>query len=149
MTPQEFAAKWRGVLLKERSVAQEHFLDLCHLVGHPTPIEADPEGQFFTFEKGVEKTAGGNGFADVWNRGHFAWEYKSPGKSLADAYRQLLNYRENLDNPPLLVVCDIAEFEIHTNFTNTAKQVYHFTNDQIIEPENIAILRALSTIQTP
>ena len=44
MTPQEFAAKWRGVLLKERSVAQEHFIDLCRLVGHQTPIEADPDG---------------------------------------------------------------------------------------------------------
>lgn len=143
MTPQEFAAKWRDVTLKERSAAQEHFLDICHLIGHQTPAEADPDGRYFTFERGVEKTGGGSGFADVWYQGHFAWEYKTPGKSLVDAYKQLLLYRENLDNPPLLVVCDIAAFEIHTNFTNTAKQVYRFTNDQIGETENIRVLRAL------
>ena len=25
------------------------------------------------------KTGGGDGWADVWKRGCFAWEYKSPG----------------------------------------------------------------------
>lgn len=45
MTPQEFVAKWRNVDLKERAAAQEHFLDLCRLVGHPTPAEDDPTGQ--------------------------------------------------------------------------------------------------------
>src|SRR5690348_1190178 len=106
MTPQEFAAKWRGVTLKERSSAQEHFIDLCRLMGNPTPAEADPDGTFFTFERGVEKTGGGHGFADVWYRGHFAWEYKTRDRGLADAYKQLLLYRDNLENPPLLVVCD-------------------------------------------
>jgi len=38
----EFIAKWRKVDLKERSASQEHFLDLCRVVGHPTPAEADP-----------------------------------------------------------------------------------------------------------
>ena len=42
MTVAEFIAKWKHVDLKERSAAQKHFLDLCHLVGHPTPTEADP-----------------------------------------------------------------------------------------------------------
>jgi type II restriction/modification system DNA methylase subunit YeeA len=143
MTPQEFAAKWRGVTLKERSSAQEHFLDICRLVGHATPAEADPDGTSFTFERGVEKTGGGSGFADVWYRGHFAWEYKTRHSSLTDAYNQLLQYRENLENPPLLVVCDIGTFEVHTNFTNTVKQVYRFTNDELPDAANIAVLRAL------
>ena len=56
LSPQEFVAKWRKTELKERSAAQEHFIDLCHLVGHPTPVEADPTGQTFTFEAGVSKT---------------------------------------------------------------------------------------------
>ncbi|HLJ80243.1 MAG TPA: hypothetical protein VKT52_02075, partial [Ktedonobacterales bacterium] len=77
MTPQEFAAKWRGVTLKERSAAQEHFLDLCRLIGHATPAEMDPTGERFTFERGATKTDGGDGFADVWFRHHFAWEYKT------------------------------------------------------------------------
>lgn len=37
MNAQEFIAKWRGVELKERSFYQEHFLDLCALINHPTP----------------------------------------------------------------------------------------------------------------
>ena len=42
MTPGEFIAKWRAAELKERSAAQEHFIDLCRLLGEPTPAEADP-----------------------------------------------------------------------------------------------------------
>src|SRR5262245_559042 len=36
ITPQQFVAKWRGDTRKERSVSQEHFIDLCRLLGHPT-----------------------------------------------------------------------------------------------------------------
>ncbi len=39
LSPQEFVAKWRDSDFKERSFYQEHFIDLCRLVGHPTPIE--------------------------------------------------------------------------------------------------------------
>ncbi len=38
--------------------------------------EADPAGTSFTFEAGVAKLKGGQGWADVWKRGFFAWEYK-------------------------------------------------------------------------
>jgi hypothetical protein len=41
MTPHEFIRKWKPVALTERQTAQEHFLDLCRLVGHPTPVEED------------------------------------------------------------------------------------------------------------
>ena len=41
VSAQEFVTKWRQSTLKERSAAQEHFIDLCHLVGHPTPAEDD------------------------------------------------------------------------------------------------------------
>ena len=78
MTIQEFQAKWRGATLKERSAAQEHFVDLCRALGVPTPAEADPHGHFYAFERGAEKTDGGKGWADVWFRGHFAWWYVSP-----------------------------------------------------------------------
>ena len=45
LTPQTFVDKWRHADLKERAAAQEHFLDLCHLIGHPTPAEDDPTGR--------------------------------------------------------------------------------------------------------
>ena len=61
MTPQDFIRKWKPAALTERATAQEHFLDLCRLVGHPTPVEDDPVGDHFTFEKGAPKTGGGEG----------------------------------------------------------------------------------------
>jgi hypothetical protein len=76
LTPQSFVNKWRTVEQKERSVAQSHFNDLCDLIDHPKPLEADPTGAWFAFEKGANKTTGQDGFADVWKRGYFAWEYK-------------------------------------------------------------------------
>ena|SRR5207302_651232 len=42
MKPQQFIAKWKRAELSERSAAQQHFLDLCELLGQPKPA-ADPE----------------------------------------------------------------------------------------------------------
>ncbi len=126
-----FVARWQRSALTERSAAQQHFLDLCAVLGEPTPAAADPEGRFYTFERGAHKVAGGGGWADVWKRGYVAWEYKGKRKDLAAAYQQLLQYREDLENPPLLVVCDLDRFEVHTNFTGTVKQVYAFDLDDL------------------
>jgi hypothetical protein len=71
MTPHEFIQKWTDVTLSERSACQQHFLDLCELLGQPKPAAADPAGAWYTFERGVNKTDGGAGWADVWMRGHF------------------------------------------------------------------------------
>ncbi|MCH7687853.1 MAG: class I SAM-dependent DNA methyltransferase, partial [Planctomycetes bacterium] len=145
MTPQEFIAKWKPVQLKERSACQEHFLDLCEVLDQPKPAKADPEGSFYTFERGVTKTSGDHGWADVWFREHFGWEYKGKHKDLKAAYDQLLQYREDLQNPPLLVVCDLDRFEIHTNFTGTVKKVFSFDLDSLAEPHNLEVLRKLFT----
>ena len=78
-------------------------------------------------------------------RGHFGWEYKGKHKDLKAAYSQLLLYREDLENPPLLVVCDMDRFEVHTNFTGTAKRVYAFDLAGLAEPANLDVLRKLFT----
>ncbi|MCO5219839.1 MAG: hypothetical protein M9909_13525 [Thermomicrobiales bacterium] len=109
---------------KESAAAKSHFLDLCALLGVPTPTEADPSGETYAFEKGASKVGGGDGYADVWYRGHFAIEYKGPKKDLNAAYLQVVKYKDALENPPLLVVCDLDTIRIHTNFTNTARKVY-------------------------
>ena len=44
LTPAAFAAKWHGVTTTEKASAQEHFIDLCRMLGEPTPHEADPFG---------------------------------------------------------------------------------------------------------
>lgn len=126
MSVPEFVKKWSGSTLTERAASQSHFNDLCRVVGHEAPTEADPKGEFFTFEKGAKTSTGGKGWADVWYRGRFAWEYKGPRANLAAAYQQVQKYRENLENPPLLIVCDLNRIEVHTNFTGTAKKVYAF-----------------------
>jgi hypothetical protein len=98
MTAPDFIARWSKVDLAERSAAQQHFLDLCELVGHPKPAEADPTGESSTFEKGASKQGGGDGWADVWKKHFFDWEYKGRHKDLVAAYNQLLEYRADLEN---------------------------------------------------
>ena len=145
MTPEGFAAKWRDSNATERAASQEHFIDLCRMLGVATPNEADPNGDWYAFEKGASKSIGGEGFADVWKKGHFAWEYKGKRKDLGAAYQQLLGYREALENPPLLVVCDLNRFEVRTNFTNTATKTHAFTLEDLrTDPaEPLRILRAV------
>ena len=143
MTPQDFIRKWKPVALTERSAAQQHFLDLCKLVEHPTPAEDDPVGDHFTFEKGVPKTGGGDGFADVWKKGYFAWEYKKKKRDLDKALEQLTRYAAALENPPLHVACDTHIFRIETRWTNEVPAKYEFELDDLAEPKNIAILRAV------
>lgn len=157
MTPQAFIAKWRNVELSERAASQEHFIDLCRLLGQPTPAEHDATGAEYTFEKGVAVTNGASagargdrGFADVWWKGKFGWEYKRRGKyrDLTEAYRQLCQYREALQNPPLLIVSDIARTEIHTNFTGTIKQVHAIPLLELDRPEHLEKLRRVFTTQS-
>ena len=111
-----FVAKWSSVTVNEKAMAQTHFNELCDLVGVPSPL-SDPSGLTYRFEKPLTKSGGGAGFADVWRQFIFAWEYKGKGKNLDDAYRQLQLYKEDLDNPPILVVSDIDNIEIHVVFT--------------------------------
>ncbi len=136
MNAQEFMAKWRGVDLKERSFYQEHFLDLCALIDHPTPAASDPTGERFTFEADA-----GRGFADVWIKGFFDWEYKGKRGDLDGAHDQLLRYRESLQNPPLLIAADAHLIRIHTNFTNSVKREYELELAELADPGKLALLR--------
>ncbi len=81
----------------------------------------------------------------MWRKGFFAFEYKGKQKDLTAAYSQLLLYREDLENPPLLVVTDRERFEVHTNFTGTVKKVHSFTNAELPREENLRVLKALFT----
>jgi len=145
----EFVARWKASTLTERSAAQSHFIDLCEVLGQPHPAAADQTGESYTFEKHVSKLRGGKGFTDVWKRGHFGWEYKGKHHDLQAAYIQLANYREDLENPPLLVVCDQDQFEVHTNFTGTAKRIYRFTLDDLLSdlPTANCALRPLEVLR--
>src|SRR5260370_21413937 len=128
----EFVERWKASTLSERAAAQSHFIDLCEVLGQPHPAAADQTGDTFTFEKHVSTLEDGKGFADVWKRGFFAWEYKGKRKSLNAAYAQLVRYQGDLENPPLLVTCDQDRFEVHTNFTGTRPLVYSFTLSDLL-----------------
>lgn len=123
MTPEAFVAKWRGVELPEIAASQSHFNDLCELLEIGKPIDVDPTGKSFTFEKAVPKggKAGGGGHADVWRKDCFVWEYKRKNtyNTLAAAIAQARDYAALLDNPPLVIACDIDEIQIRTLFTGS------------------------------
>ena len=136
MTPLEFIAKWRASELKERSAAQEHFIDLCRLLGEPTPAEADPTGEHYCFERGARKDGGGDGWADVWKRHCFAWEYKGKHADLDAAFNQLRQYALALENPPLLVVSDMVRFRIRTNWTYSVSLTHEFGLDELADTAN-------------
>ena len=103
-----------GLLSRNGDSRTERLTSYLKTTMHAVLIGVDREHlESYAFEKGAEKLAGGDGFADVWKRGHFAWEYKGKLKDLKAAYRQLNDYRETLGNPPLLVVRDLDRFEVH------------------------------------
>lgn len=136
MTLSEFIVKWQpggsADALSERAGAQAHFIDLCELIGQPKP--ADPEN--YCFERGAHRTGGNHGWADVWKRDCFAWEYKAPGADLGKALKQLMTYALALDNPPLLVVSDRRLIQIHTHFTGAPSEVHTIRIEDIGTPDN-------------
>jgi len=110
---QAFIAKWEQNAQKESAAAKEHFADPCWLLGVPTPNGPGSGPDTYCFEKSLTKSGGKAGFADVWKRDRFAWEYKGKYPNPNAAYQQLLLYKEDLDNQPVLVACDIASYRIH------------------------------------
>jgi hypothetical protein len=72
------------------------------------------------------------------NHGFFAWEYKGKRKDRKAAYRQLVDYKDALENPPLLVVSDLERIEVRTN------KVVTLADLAAPDPsEALAILRAV------
>jgi hypothetical protein len=54
MNAAEFAAKWIGNTNTERGAAQEHFIDICTMLGVPTP-NTDRGGGSICFREGCEQ----------------------------------------------------------------------------------------------
>ena len=145
MMPHDFIAKWKLSTLKESSASQEHFIDLCRLLGEQTPAEADPTGEEYCFERGARKETGGDGWADVWKRHHFAWEYKGKKANLDQAFEQLRLYSLALENPPLLIVSDMERIRIRTNWTNSISDTHEFTLEDLADAAKREILKQAFT----
>ena len=138
-----FIRTYANSKLTERQGSQTHFNELCAVLAVGAPIETDSSGSWYCFERGVDKTTGRKGWADVWKRGYFAWEYKGPHKDLDAAFAQLQQYAPALENPPLLVTSDLVSFEIHTNWNNTISEKHVLTLEDLRDPENLRKLRAV------
>jgi type II restriction/modification system DNA methylase subunit YeeA len=54
---------------------------------------------------------------------------------------QLQQYAIALENPPLLIVCDMDRLRIHTNWTNTVQSIHEITLDDLHEPEKRQYLK--------
>lgn len=131
MRAEDFIAKWKHSDLNEAQGAKQHFLELCDVLDVPKPKTTRADG--YGFEVNVDKTGGGIGYADVWKKGCFAWEYKSPDKNLSDALKQLKLYASDLENPPLLIVSDMRRIELHTNWTNMVQEKHVLELDELAD----------------
>lgn len=141
MGPSDFIRKWEKSELKESAAAQSHFVDLCRVLEVEAPTDADAVGDSYCFEKGATKITGGQGFADVWKKHCFGWEYKGPRANLDAAYAQLQRYAVALENPPLLIVSDTKTIIVRTNWTNTVSQVHSIALAQLLEADKRELLR--------
>ena len=136
LLPSQFIRKWMGGQFGEKQAAQEMFLDLCRLVGHPTPGEyGNPEA--FTFEKGVP-----GGFADAYLEERFGWEFKGSDADLDAAMQQLLRYQVHLKTPPLLIVSSFRSIRIQTNFPGMVTTRHDLALPDLAQPEKLQLLRS-------
>ena len=88
-----FIYKWEQNTQKESAAAKEHFVELCRLLGQPTPNDPGSGPDSYCFEKSLTKTGGKAGFADVWKKDRFAWEYKGKAKLKQRTLTNLYNKR--------------------------------------------------------
>ena len=74
-----------------------------------------------------------------------AGKTRNPGRDLNAALKQLTDYALQLDNPPLLVVCDRERIVIHTAFTGYPDEPREIRIEQLVEPEARQILKWVFT----
>ena len=135
MTPQEFIAKWQDNTFGEKQGSQEMFIDICHLVGHPTPGELGNR-DVFTFEKTVP-----TGTPDAYLQGHFGWEFKGSDAQLDGALLQLLRYQVYLQTPPLLIVSSFKTIRIRTNFPGMETVLHEIPVSDLDQPDYLVKLK--------
>ncbi len=135
LTARDFIERWSNAGFGERQGAQPFFIDLCAVVGHPTPAAyGDPER--FTFEKSVP-----GGFADAYFEEHFGWEFKGQDAQLDGAFDQLLRYQVHLKTPPLLIVSSFQTIRIQTNFPGMETARYDVSLGEFDQPDRLELVR--------
>lgn len=97
---------------------------------------------------GASKTTGGKGWADVWRRDCFAWEYKGRHADLDAAYAQVQRYFPALRNPPLLVVSDMDRIVIRTSWTGLVVETHEIALTDLRDAAKRDLLRAWTPPET-
>lgn len=137
----KFIEKWSRADLTELAARHEHFYDLCRMLGVQTPAEADPQGEWYCFEKVGRRDRGRGGRADVYKRGYFVWEYKRPGQNMDEAFEQVRSYALMLDSPPVWVVSDTRRIIVRTAWTNQPSRTFDIALEHMSEEGPMELLR--------
>jgi len=142
-----FVNEWKDQAPKAREEAdaqdfQTAFLDIFGIT----------KRQVATFEHRVNiggeedysgKTIGGRkGYIDLFWKGRFLIEMKTPGKDMLEAYEQAKKYANNLPKeeiPEGILICDFCNFDFYDLDEN--KEVVHFTLAEL--PERIELFSFL------
>ena len=137
-----FIARWQGVRFTdatELSTSQTFIIELCTLLGVPTPLPNDALDYVFerpiTFAHGDGSTSPGR--IDCYRRGHFVWESKKlryvtaggaafnsamiTARTQAEDYARALPASEIVaGRPPFVLVADIGHvIEVYAEFTRS------------------------------
>jgi len=89
------------------------------------------------------KTGGRRGYIDLFWKGHFMIEMKTPGKDMLKAYQQAKEYAANLsadELPEGILICDFCNFDYYNLEEN--KEVEHFTLADL--PEKVELFGYLA-----
>lgn len=109
-----------------------HFTDLCGLLGEPTPTEADPTGEHYSFERGGRKDTGGDPWVDAWKRRCFGAEHKGNHADIAPAFDQLRQYALAPGEPNADDRLRKDAFRIRTNWTNSVTATHDLVSDDLV-----------------
>ena len=135
MDADTFIAKWQGVAASELSTSQSFLIDLCLLLGVPTPHPTPEQDYLFerpvTFQHGDGGTSAGR--IDLYRRGAFVLESKKlrniaqpqgldeallRARSQAEGYARALPAEEG--RPPFVIVVDVGRrIELYAEFSRS------------------------------
>lgn len=104
----KFAGDWKNTE-REEAEAQSFLIDFFHVLGIDRKRVA-------IFEHKVTCADGGNGYIDLFWKGHILIEMKSRGKDLAKAYEQAKRYADSLPHhefPRAILICDFETWHFY------------------------------------
>ncbi len=124
----KFATDWKNTE-REEAEAQEFLVEFFNVLGVSRKKVA-------IFEHKVKCADGGNGYIDLFWKGHILIEMKSRGKDLFKAYEQAKRYADALPHyemPDVILICDFENWHFY-DLTNNA-ELTTFTLEEL--PQHI------------